>query len=110
MKPLQNRIMNLLMGALVLITLSYFVPSTPRHRNVTQTEWVQTLTHDKKKVEGISKSPVDSFSVIEFVWRLFDFNNRIKVLFNRSKLYFKKLFTEFTHSKIIFSDDDYLLS
>src|ERR1041385_6388859 len=78
----QNRIWNLLMGVLLLITLSYFIPSVPRQRTISQTEWVRTEKHDPKNIKAASKlCQTSSIAVVEFLCRIFDFNNRIQVRF-----------------------------
>jgi len=103
--------MNLLMGALLLVTLSYFVPSNSRERNITRTEWVKTVKQDCKKVEAGLKptTHLTSPKPAEFIHKIFCLQNRVEVSFKLNKSFHPAPFSaRLTPAKVISNDDDYL--
>lgn len=100
------------MGLLLLITLSYSIPSIPRQKTVSQTEWVKTVKNSSNEIRTSSKSfQPGSFSAIEFVHGILSLKNRIQVSFNLSKSFrFTYDLTKFAPAKIFSNDDDYFLS
>jgi hypothetical protein len=104
--------LNLLAGAMLLITLSYFVPSASQQRNTTPTEWVRIVKQEHKKLQSPSKSAQPSLLVvIEFDSRIFNFKSRIQVALGQNKLnQLPYPGVRVAPSKIISDDDDYLFS
>ena len=99
------------MGVLLLITLSYSIPSVPRQRNVAQTEWIKTAKDDNKKVTVVSKSFQSHSIPTGFTFRILDFNKRTQVSFKQSKSpQFAFSPARFAPAKKLSNDDDYLLS
>lgn len=107
-----SRIVNLLMGVLLLITLSYSIPSVPRQRSISQTEWIKIAKEDKSKGSNSLKSfQSNSITIHEFVFRILNFNKRTQVSFKLSKsLQFIFSPARFAPAKIFSNDDDYFLS
>ena len=104
--------MNLIMGVLLLIALAYSIPSTPRQRNISQTEEAKTVRPNSDEATVSAQLPqLASFALIEFANRILNFNSRIDVCFRLCKS------NQFTNSparsaleKTFPNDDDYLLS
>ncbi|HEV8511745.1 MAG TPA: hypothetical protein VGQ59_00620 [Cyclobacteriaceae bacterium] len=110
MKINGNKIVNLLMGVLLLITISYSIPSIPRQRNITQTEWVKTVKHNEISASSKSFQP-HSFAAVVYTYRILSLKNRLHVIFKLNELFqLAHNPIKFAPAKTFFNDDDYLLS